>query len=203
MKRNLDLARHLLLDIENRGTDCSVSVLRTGSNHQSEEQIRYHLRLLIDADLLKEIDRTSAGVPCVRLTHDGHEFLELARNETRWQDAKFVCQERIGGLALAVIRGILTRWAVYGGGRSIRYQRVPVARRLRHESYVPQERTAYRVEPFRTIDRSLEREYWEDDFRIVNGRPDFEEYRGRYGIDIDGDGRIDLEYDTNLPGYLI
>jgi len=42
MKRDLDLARQLLLDIENRGTDCSVSVLRSGSNHQSEEQVRYH-----------------------------------------------------------------------------------------------------------------------------------------------------------------
>ena len=118
MKRDLDLARQLLLDIENRGTDCSVSVLRSGSNHQSEEQVRYHLRLLIDAGLLKEIDRTSAGIPCVRLTHEGHELLELARSEPRWREAKYACQERLGGLSLTVIRGILLRWAVAATSRS-------------------------------------------------------------------------------------
>ena len=32
MKRDVDLARQLLLDIENRGTDCSVSVLRSAAD---------------------------------------------------------------------------------------------------------------------------------------------------------------------------
>ncbi len=112
MKRDLDLARQLLLDIENRGADCSVSVLRSEPEQHNEERIRYHLRLLIDADLLKEIDRTSSGIPCVRLTHEGHELLELARNESRWREAKWTCQDRIGGLSLSVIRGILLRWAL-------------------------------------------------------------------------------------------
>ncbi len=226
MKRDLDLARQLLLDIENRGTDCSVSVLRSGSNHQSEEQIRYHLRLLIDAGLLKEIDRTSAGIPCVRLTHEGHELLELARSEPRWREAKYACQERLGGLSLTVIRGILLRWAVAATSRSPRYQqRAPIARRLRYESELPHERTAYhvepsRVEPYRTTERLVERDYWEDDnlrydnqryenVRYVNVRPEADEYRPRrprrprYGVDLDGDGRIDVEFDSSLPGHLI
>ena len=77
MKRDLDLARQLLLDIESRGADCSTSVLRSGPNHDLQERIRYHLRLLIDAQLLQEVDRTSSGVPCVRLTHEGHELLGI------------------------------------------------------------------------------------------------------------------------------
>ena len=44
MKRDLDLARQLLLDIENRGTDCSVNVLRSTAdcdrNESSDEKIR-------------------------------------------------------------------------------------------------------------------------------------------------------------------
>src|SRR5262245_15160241 len=80
MKRDIDLARQLLLDIEGRGADCSVSVLRTDVNHDAEERVRYHLRLLVDAGLLKEIDRTASGVPCLRLTDAGHELIELARN---------------------------------------------------------------------------------------------------------------------------
>jgi len=230
MKRDLDLSRHLLLDIENRGTDCSVSVLRASSNHQNEEQIRYHLRLLIDADLLKEIDRTSAGVPCVRLTHEGHELLELARSETRWREAKYACQERIGGLSLSVIQGILLRWAVAAPARSPRYRRAPQTHRLHSE--LAREQVAYRVEPFPAADRLLDRDAWEEDrlrydnirhdnirhdhvrydnfrydnvpqdhARYVNVRP--EVHRGSYGIDLDGDGRVDVEFDSTLPGYLI
>ncbi|MEM8945056.1 MAG: DUF2513 domain-containing protein [Planctomycetota bacterium] len=212
MKRDLDLARQLLLDIENRGTDCSVSVLRSGTNHQSEEQVRHHLRLLIDAGLLKEIDRTSAGVPCVRLTHDGHELLELARSESRWREAKYACQERIGGLSLSVIRGVLLRWAIATTARPPRYQRVPVARRYRYEDELPRERAAYRVEPYPATERLVERDYWEDDVlrydnvRYASPRPEFDGYRdryARYGVDLDGDGRVDVEVDSALPGYLI
>ena len=221
MKRDLDLARQLLLEIENRGTDCSVSVLRSGSSSQSEEQVRYHLRLLIDAELLKEIDRTSAGIPCVRLTHDGHELLELARIESRWREAKYACQERLGGLSLAVIRGILTRWAIAATARVPRHYRAPVNRRMRYESDPSRERPAYRVEPYRAAERLIDRDYIEADdqrhdyyenARYVNVRPEVDEYRHRstrygieprYGVDLDGDGRIDLEIDPTLPGYLI
>ena len=227
MKRDLDLARQLLLDIENRGTDCSVSVLRSDSNHQTEEQIRYHLRLLIDANLLKEIDRTSAGIPCVRLTHDGHELLELARSESRWREAKFACQERLGGLSLSVIRGILLRWAMAATNREPRFrrlaeQRAPIGRRLRYEAVQPRERAEYRVEPYRSFERLVDREYYDDTLRSENGRyenvryvsirPEEHEPRARqvrygieprYGVDLDGDGRIDVELDSTLPGYLI
>jgi len=218
MKRDLDLARQLLLDIENRGTDCSVSVLRSESNQQSEEHTRYHLRLLIDAELLKEIDRTSAGIPCVRLTHDGHELLELARSESRWREAKYACQERLGGLSLSVIRGILLHWAIAATTRASRHHHAPNRRTVRYETDLPRESGAYRVEPYRSAERSIDRDYWDqdharyDNVRYVNFRPEVGEYRERYprygiepryGVDLDGDGRADVEIDPTLPGYLI
>jgi hypothetical protein len=112
MKRDLDLARQLLLDIETRGADCSVSVLRTTPNTENQDRIRYHLTLLVDAGYLKELDRTAQNVPCVRLTDAGHELIELSRNESRWRDAKSVCRDQSGGLSLSVIRNILWQWAV-------------------------------------------------------------------------------------------
>lgn len=148
MKRDVDLARQLLLDIENRGADCSVSVLRSGPNHEAEERVRYHLRLLIDAGLLKEIDRTAGGVPCVRLTDAGHEIVELSRSESRWREAKQECHQRTGGVSLIVVRGILVQWALDGavvselpasplrrradgaGGRAV--SRSPLALSVRH-----------------------------------------------------------------------
>lgn len=229
MKRDIDLARELLLDIENRGIDCSMSVLRSGPNQENEERIRYHLRLLIDAGLLKEVDRTSTGIPCLRLTHDGHELLELARHEGRWRQAKAVCQQRIGGLSLSVIRQLLIRLAL----------RPTYGRRYRPLAYAPQRytptsyyrsRPAYRAEPYRFEEDYLgavdteevidpraadTRDWWTDEVaeyrepRYVETRPAEARYvrtrngYGRTGIDLDGDGRVDLEFETNIPDYLI
>ncbi|MEM6331054.1 MAG: DUF2513 domain-containing protein, partial [Planctomycetota bacterium] len=86
MKRDIDLARSLLLDIESEGQDCAINRLRNGVvpegvAAESSDRVRYHLRLLIDAGLVKEVDRASDGVPCVRLTYAGHEMIELARSD--------------------------------------------------------------------------------------------------------------------------
>lgn len=208
MKRDLDLARQLLLDIEHRGTDCSVSVLRSAKEFDrteiSEERIRYHLRLLIDAGLLKEIDRTSSGIPCVRLTNEGHELLELSRPEGAWREAKYVCQQRIGGLSLQVISDILLQWAIAGSER-VRYRRPYSTRRLRYETEPVRDRLGYRVEPYRTLEHWEERDFEPvDNVRYVRVKPSEERvFERRYGIDLDGDGRVDVEYDSTGPTYLI
>ena len=152
MKRDLDLMRQLLLDIENRGADCSVSVLRSSSDGQREERIRYHLRLLIDARLLKEIDRTTAGIPCVRLTHQGHELLELVRNEPLWREALWTCQDRTGSLSLTVIQDLLSSWAKGRARRPLfrRHRPYPISG-YRPESAAARyrEELAYPVESYR------------------------------------------------------
>lgn len=193
MKRDLDLARQLLLDIESRGVDCSTSVLRTGPNHELQEKIRYHLRLLIDAKLLQEVDRTSSGVPCVRLTHEGHELLELSRSESRWADAKAICQDRLGGLSLTLIRTILSKLAF----SRYRVRRPHYARRFRVEP------EAYRgTLSYRDFDRLEDRSYTvDDDVRYVRVRGGAEGWRN--GIDLDGDGIADLEFDEPLTADLI
>ena len=225
MKRDIDLARQLLLDIENRGADCSVSVLRTGPNQESEDRVRYHLRLLIDAGLLKEVDRTASGVPCLRLTHDGHELLELARSENRWREAKWACQQRIGGLSLAVIRAMLVRSAVsngysgrrrwrstpyyYSDGRIVEPVREPFYREPYYREPLDRDyyrsRVPIRYEPYRYDDPRVDQADWwlDDESRYVRVRP---EYRDRYagtGPDLNGDGRVDVELESTLPDYLI
>ena len=205
MKRDLDLARQLLLDIENRGVDCSVSVLRSGPEHDTDERIRHHLRLLIDAGLLKEIDRTSTGIPCVRLTHDGHELIELARSESLWREAKWVCQDRTGGVSISAIRGILLRWAIGDAPRARRVYTNRPPRRHAPESF--RDDAAYRIEPYRYLDRIEERAVINDDrTRYVRVEPNFEETSEpwyRNGIDLDGDGVADLEYRSSLPPHVI
>lgn len=203
MKRDVDLARQLLLDIEGRGADCSVSVLRTGPNHDVEERVRYHLRLLIDAGLLKEVDRAANGVPCVRLTDAGHELIELSRSGERWGQAKAACLERTGGLSLIVLRHILVRWAVAGrpivrrrkyfGGPYVadRYDGIDAGR------YAPQ--ASYRVEPF----EEAEWDGFGEGVRYVQVRPEFRNGWRRAELDSDAARNGDGHYEAVLPDELI
>jgi hypothetical protein len=123
MKRDVDLIRQILIDLERHGAECTLEALRNGSAHEMDERTRYHLRLCIDAGLAKEIDRTAAGSPCVRLTNAGHEFLDICRGDERWQAAKWIVHQQTGGLSLSVLRAVLTKWAVQGISRSERQRR--------------------------------------------------------------------------------
>jgi hypothetical protein len=213
MKRDIDLCRQLLLDIEARGADCSVSVLRTDANHDAEERVRYHLRLLVDAGYLKEVDRTTSGVPCLRLSDAGHELIELTRSEGRWREAKWACQERTGGLALAVIRGILLDWAWTTRPRTRRRYAPTSADSL----FVSRPRRRYvATEPAAPVDELAwadDAAVWTercehaadaryvDDARYVRVRPHRNGWRKSY---VPATGlRGEAIYDASLPEYLI
>ena len=78
MKRDVDLIRQIMFEIERGGAECSVNALRNGAGHEADERTRYHLRLRIDPGLAKEIDHTSAATPCVRLTAPATSFSSCA-----------------------------------------------------------------------------------------------------------------------------
>jgi hypothetical protein len=173
MKRDVDLIRQLLLEIERQGPDCSVDVLRNGAPPEADERTRYHVRLLVDAGLVKEIDRAAGGFACVRLTNAGHEFLDLCRSGARWREAKWVVQEQTGGLSLSVLRAVLTKWAVEGISRSERHRRWRRAYRPYYRS-----EPVYRGEPVYRVDSyRYEREpiFEDEPVRFVRPRPEFGE----------------------------
>ena len=114
MKRDVDLCRQLLMDLENQGPHCLLTTLRCDEVPEANQRIDHHLRLLIDAGFVKETERTGSGVPCVRLTHSGQELIELTGNENRWREAKWIVQQQTGGLSLTVLMALLTKWAVDG-----------------------------------------------------------------------------------------
>jgi hypothetical protein len=199
MKRDLDLARQLLLEIESRGADCSVSVLRTGPNHEAEERVRYHLRLLIDAGLLKEVDRTAGGVPCLRLTDAGHETIELTRSEPRWREAKRLCQERTGGLSLGVIRNLLAHWAL-DTPRVRPRRRYAIEAPALVEGRYRGRRSPYRFEPLIESDVDA---LAEEDVRYVRVRPSRLDGWRYDGIDAETVRPVDFELEPTLPEYLL
>jgi hypothetical protein len=88
MRRDFDLTRALLLDVEGE-TDIDLSTY-------SDEQVRYHKALLIDAGLAegnvhyssREFTEVPDRVLIRKLTWNGHEFLDQAKPPATWQRAK-------------------------------------------------------------------------------------------------------------------
>lgn len=88
MKRDFELLRKLLLDIEGDVVDISS---------YSKEQILYHKALLLEAELAdglkphyssREYSEIPDRVIIRRLTWEGHNFIDAIRDEGRWQKAK-------------------------------------------------------------------------------------------------------------------
>lgn len=97
MKRDLDLVRLLLLEVEAADKEAprDIKVLKF-----SDDEVNYHLALMIDAALIDgRISRTlGPGVPqvmVIKMTWGGHEYLDDVRSDTVWQKTK----EKIGGAA--------------------------------------------------------------------------------------------------------
>jgi len=88
MKRDFELIRQLLLDIEGEKVDLSLF---------TEDQILYHKALLLEVGLAegpkpRYSSRKYSGIPdkviIHKLTWEGHDFIDAIRDESRWQKAK-------------------------------------------------------------------------------------------------------------------
>ncbi len=182
MKRDLNLLRQLLFDIESQGADCAPSTLHGG---EIDERIRYHIRLLIDGGYVSEVDRTINGATCVRLTNTGHELIELIHDEVRWENAKVVAYEQASGESLTVIKAVLTKWAAEAAARTVyrdKYQ--PLRYRTAYRPYYHRVEPRYRprvIEPRSTtpryddtrIVRSSIPRTTNEDLRLLRTRPDY------------------------------
>ena len=115
MKRDMDLVRKLLFEIEKCddpwGPHQSLKI-----DGYSNQVVSYHIKLLAEAGLIEAQDVSEMGADGFRwwagsLTWEGHEFLEAARDDARWNRTKKLVVEKAGGLAFealkfALIQGI-------------------------------------------------------------------------------------------------
>jgi hypothetical protein len=68
---------------------------------RSEQEIAYHVYLLADAGLIEAENASSHSGPkwyAKHLTYEGHEFVEAARDDTRWHRAKDNVTKTAGAL---------------------------------------------------------------------------------------------------------
>lgn len=117
MKRDMDLIRSILLQIEESdacdGLNGITDIRVDGYSH---EYVSYHVQLLEGSGLIKARemghrmwgDRAIIDWFVASLTWEGHEFLDAARNDERWKQAKAVA-DKAGGLSFEVFKGILVK----------------------------------------------------------------------------------------------
>ncbi len=110
MKRDMDLIRAILLTIESNPSGFAPQHLEI--NGYTQEQIGYHATLLGEAGLAEIRDVTTNGSKSpeafiTRLTWEGHEFLDSARENQRWNQAKDIIN-KIGGASIQIWIAILT-----------------------------------------------------------------------------------------------
>lgn len=113
MKRDMDLARDILLLLEENPEAIGPAAVGVSSDRHSAEEVSYHVMLLHEAGLIEAVDQTdSEGLDWepIRLTWEGHEFLDASREESRWQKAKKVVKEKTGGLAFETLKMLLREW---------------------------------------------------------------------------------------------
>lgn len=110
MKRNMDLARAILSALE--GSSDAFGPKEFVIQGYSEEEVSYHVKLLHQAGLVEAKDISGVNqfkwFP-ISLTWEGHEFLDAARDNTRWGRAKQIVLEKTGGLSFDMLQSILTK----------------------------------------------------------------------------------------------
>jgi len=111
MKRDMDLIRQILFDLEEWQPEMGEVDIEVEG--YSTEEINYHLVILMDASLVKAaFQRNIKGDFIwhdIRLTWEGHEFLDAARDNKRWEKAK-IAMAQVGGFALDVMKQLLVQY---------------------------------------------------------------------------------------------
>ena len=88
MKRNMDLCRKILIEVESWPTTLESKEVKIAE--YSPDEVHYNAWLLAEEDLILGLDLTGDGDDVHRyapscLTYKGHDFLEHARNDARWR----------------------------------------------------------------------------------------------------------------------
>jgi Hypothetical protein (DUF2513) len=102
VKRDMELFRSMLMvvEISNSPDGCQVEI-----PGYSPEQLYEHAKLAQEAGF---IEARFAGdyqnFHVLRLTYAGHEFLDAARDETRWEKAKALAIKNTGTLTLEGVK---------------------------------------------------------------------------------------------------
>jgi hypothetical protein len=112
----MDLVRTILMRIENNSPGWTPA--DPGIFGYMRDQIDYHTHIMFQEGLIEGSDGSmngtsaAAGKP-ILLTWKGHEFLDLARDQDRWNRAKTIIA-KVGGAPIAVWMKVLNDLVIKG-----------------------------------------------------------------------------------------
>lgn len=112
LKRNLDLLRTLLLEIE-KCDDISFDSNRL--THLSDPiAVYYHVHLLYEADFIEALSYCSKSCPIpmykiLWITNAGHDYLDSIRNNNVWSKTKSLISDSGASFALHIVQDIATK----------------------------------------------------------------------------------------------
>ncbi len=114
MKRDMNLVRSILLVLEKYDHGHAPDKLTIEGF--SEEQIGYHIYLMGQAGLLDVTVVTSCQSPSptaipIGMTWQGHDFLELAREPSRWRQAIDKVTKAGAAMTIDILKSVLVTLA--------------------------------------------------------------------------------------------
>jgi len=112
MKRDMELVIKILKEVEEKDSIEPFN-LRMSDEGYDDDLVMYHLILMSEAGLIETFELTTLGgsnVMVKRLTWDGHEFLDAARNDSVMSKAKEIAKQKgaeLSSLPLMVVKDLL------------------------------------------------------------------------------------------------
>ncbi len=110
MKRDWDLLRRILFKLE-ENDDPMKAYANTDFGEIPQHVIGYHTNLLLQAGLIQGEchEVLGPGPDCIatRLTWQGHEFLDAARNKSIWDRVKKVASDKGIDVTFDVLKAML------------------------------------------------------------------------------------------------
>lgn len=107
MKFEWDIARRILQTIED--SPHSRRQFDLTGLHLDSEVLHYHLELMSQRGLIETLRHSGLNMAypehaVIAMTLDGHELLEVMRNDTMWENIKAAVKEKGVGLTFDAIR---------------------------------------------------------------------------------------------------
>jgi len=112
MKRDMDLCRKILIEVESWPTTLESKEVKIAE--YSPDEVHYNAWLLAEEDLIQGLDLNGDGDDVHRyapgcLTYKGHDFLEHARNPARWRKATKLIASVGGAMTTKILLRVLEK----------------------------------------------------------------------------------------------
>lgn len=117
MQRDMDLVREILFAIEK--SPYTGSFMDIKSEGRTSAEVHYHLRIMAEAGLIdvQHLSYHGGGHDFyypVAITWQGQEFLDAARDDTRWNRAKKAVVQKTSALSFEALKIVLYKLMTEG-----------------------------------------------------------------------------------------